>query len=265
MSQRLRITSLGSSFAAGPGIGSMENEAAGRSSQNYAHQLARALNADLTDLSVSGATLLNVLKEEQFAGGCVFEPQLHQIPHDTNIVTLTCGGNDIDYIGSLIDKLMLSQLGPRHQQVLASPKKSLTSWQALAERLEAVLDQIHAVAPKARIYMVQYPAIIGNQTRPLYDLALGPENVVKWDLMAQRLAHSYVDVEKSRSAWVEVVPVAGVSREHGLGSAEPWVRGFSVDMLAHGPAPLHPNLAGHTAVADMLYRQISTGAGLSKL
>jgi hypothetical protein len=38
-----------------------------------------------------------------------------------------------------------------------------------------------------------------------------------------------------------------------------WIRGCSLEMLLHGPAPYHPNVAGHTAVADMLYGQIVGG------
>jgi hypothetical protein len=66
--KKLRIASLGSSFAAGPEIPpQIEPLAAMRSGQNYPHLLAQRLNAELTDLSVSGATLLNITVEPQSA------------------------------------------------------------------------------------------------------------------------------------------------------------------------------------------------------
>lgn len=65
--KRLHITALGSSFAAGPGIPPQINRMAGRSSNNYAHLLAARLGADPTDLTVSGATLNNILLEPQQA------------------------------------------------------------------------------------------------------------------------------------------------------------------------------------------------------
>ena len=104
----IHIAALGSSFAAGPNIYPIENEAARRSSRNYAHQLAAKIQASsqenkltLTDLTVSGASILNVLEEPQRVGGVVFPPQLRGLPPDADIVTFTCGGNDVKYIRSL--------------------------------------------------------------------------------------------------------------------------------------------------------------------
>jgi hypothetical protein len=68
---------------------------------------------------------------------------------------------------------------------------------------------------------VQYLSVIGDQTRPLYDLALTAEHIQAFDSVAKLLAQAYVDAAEDRSRWVEVVPVADVSREHGLGSEEP--------------------------------------------
>ncbi len=53
----LHLTSLGSSFAAGPGITPKINRSAGRSGANYAALLAAKLHATHTDQTVSGATL----------------------------------------------------------------------------------------------------------------------------------------------------------------------------------------------------------------
>lgn len=51
MSSFRLIAALGSSFAAGPGIEPIEDAQAMRSSNNYAHQLARRLNAQLNLLT----------------------------------------------------------------------------------------------------------------------------------------------------------------------------------------------------------------------
>ena len=61
----LHIAALGSSFAAGPAIEPIVDTTARRSSNNYAHLTAAALDAKLTDLTSSGATLLNVLSQPQ--------------------------------------------------------------------------------------------------------------------------------------------------------------------------------------------------------
>jgi hypothetical protein len=183
--------------------------------------LACRLGAELTDLTVSGATLLNVLDEKQNTGDCTFDPQLQHLPADTDIVTLTCGGNDLGYIGSLVQKTLLSYLGPRHAMISGAVIAPALTQQELKARLRALIDQIHTIAPRARVYLVQYLSVIGDQTRPLYDLALTAEHIQAFDSVAKLLAQAYVDAAEDRSRWVEVVPVADVSREHGLGSEEP--------------------------------------------
>ena len=55
---------------------------------------------------------------------------------------------------------------------------------------------------------------------------------------------------------VEVVGVAKMSEGHALGSAEPWMTGYTAEMLMRGGAPFHPNAAGHKAVADELVRRV---------
>lgn len=257
-SKRDHITALGSSFAAGPDITPVEHVTAGRSSRNYAHQLAKNLDAELTDLSVSGATLLHVLRDQQFCGDAIFAPQLQRLRRNTTIVTMTCGGNDIDYVGSLIDQTMKSLLSPQDPRNIATATKPKPiPLQTLKHRLGAVLDEIHTIAPKARVYMVQYLSILGTATRPGHDVALNADKVSKFDDVALQLANSYFAAAATRSQWVEVIPVAERSREHCLGSTDEWVRGCTVDMLNNGPAPYHPNLEGHTAVANMLYERIT--------
>lgn len=252
---RLHIAALGSSFAAGPSIEPIENASAGRSSRNYAHQLAEKLNADLTDLSVSGATLLNVLHERQHVGCESFAPQLDHLPADADIVTLTCGGNDLDYIGGLVYNSLMLHLDPSGKCAATPTTAPPLRLDQLADRFLAVLDKIHIIAPSAKVYMVEYLSIIGNDTRPRVDIALSPDQMGYYDNVAKLLAQAYIEAAKARH-WVETTPVATSSRGHGLGSAEPWVEGFNLSMLTRGPAPYHPNLVGHTAVAEMLYAQI---------
>ncbi|KAJ6137826.1 hypothetical protein N7471_004312 [Penicillium samsonianum] len=125
--KKLKIASLGSSFAAGPDIPpQIEPRAALRSGQNYPHLLAQHLNADLTDLSVSGATLLNITVDPQSTPfNVTFPPQISNLPEDANIITVTAGGNDINYIGGMIADACDAEL---QSSVALSPSE-------LAERL----------------------------------------------------------------------------------------------------------------------------------
>ena len=250
-----KITALGSSFAAGPGIAPIENGAAGRSQQNYAHQLAKRLDADLTDLTVSGATLLNVLNEQQHTASHTFAPQLDGLPPDSDIVTLTCGGNDIGYIGCLFNDSIMAYLDQPEEATSNQPTAPFLDLCQLTDRFLAVLDKIHNIAPEAKVYLVEYLTLIGSTTRPWKDVPLTSKQMRHYQEVTSLLSDAYSGASKVR-AFAEVVPVARASRDHDLGSSVPWVNGFNMSMVLHGPAPYHPNLAGHTAIAEMLYRRI---------
>ncbi len=92
---------MGSSFAAGPGIPPLQSSdgasACGRSAVNYPSIVAREIGADLTDVSCSGATTAHVLRDPQGAR----PPQIQAVTPDTRLVTITIGGNDVNYLGSI--------------------------------------------------------------------------------------------------------------------------------------------------------------------
>lgn len=101
-----RYVALGSSMAAGPGIGPRapgSPRAAGRSARNYPHLVADALGLDLTDVTFSGATTAHVLRETQHGA----PPQIRALDGTESLVTVTIGGNDAGYVP------MLFAAGPR--------------------------------------------------------------------------------------------------------------------------------------------------------
>ncbi|OOQ90852.1 hypothetical protein PEBR_02878 [Penicillium brasilianum] len=272
--KKLQIVSLGSSFAAGPGVPpQIEPRAAMRSGQNYPHLLAQQLNAELTDLTVSGATLLNITVEPQTVPFYkeTFPPQLSNLPEDADIVTITAGGNDINYIGGMISdawdatlpgtiintvaqgvkalKSAISSQAPAQTSHLLSPSE-------LAERLGGVLDEIHERAPRARVFVVEYLAVLGPDTRPGQDI---PFNQAKLDHhrgVASALQQAYTVAVQSRENWCERVPVHELSLGHALGSKEPWVGGFDLASVVRRGPVLHPNLDGMKAVASLLLARV---------
>ncbi|KAJ5584972.1 uncharacterized protein N7459_004772 [Penicillium hispanicum] len=270
---RLRIASLGSSYASGPGIPpQLEPRAARRSGQNYAHLLADRLDADLTDLSVAGATLLNITQDPQTAplSSQVFPPQIRDLPADADIITLTGGGNDIGYIGGMMSDAwsattpgMLSNSvlgGVRALSSLFSaqppqPEPPLSS-EALAGRFGDVLDAIHRKAPSARVFLVEYVAVLGPDTRPGRDIPFNQERVEHHMAVASALQRAYELAVQGRSDWCERVPVHELSLGHALGSPEPWVTGFALSAIRHVESFLHPNLEGMKGVADLLLPRV---------
>ncbi|KAJ5438723.1 uncharacterized protein N7458_009721, partial [Penicillium daleae] len=238
---QLHIVSLGSSFAAGPGIQPQEEpRAARRSTKNYPHLLAASLNAKLTDLTASGSTLLNITTAPQSApfSKATFAPQISKIPSDANIITITAGGNDIT-------------------SAFASPKKSESvanlSPDGLINRLGSAVDEIHQRFPEARIFLVEYLAVFGPVTKPKRDVGLSQERIDHHRNVASALQSAYETIASARSEWCTRVPMHTISQAHALGSEEPWVEGFSLRLLFQRGPMFHPNLKGMQSVASHLF------------
>lgn len=268
------IVNLGSSFAAGPGIAPQADSAARRSSANYAHILARQLggggtttNPKLTDLTVSGATLLNILREPQKLLGHTFPPQIDHVPGDADVVLVLGGGNDLGYIGGLImDSLgaywVFRVLLQAYNYWFASgdPHNAAASKvdedNALTARYGEVLDAIHARAPEAHVVVVEYLTLIGPDAKPGVDVPLNAASLARHQGVAERLRMVTARALGGREAWCTRVAVAEASWEHGIGSAAPWVIGFGFACLWRREAWYHPNAEGMKAVADMVHRKL---------
>jgi lysophospholipase L1-like esterase len=255
----LHVVALGSSFAAGPGIEPQALRAAGRSEQNYAHLLAQRLGAQLTDLSVSGATLKNVLSEPQELFGTKFKPQLSDLPPEVDIVTITGGGNDFKYVGEIMkDCLQASFFGRTFSRLFSSPfqvhQESLTP-EDVAERFIDVIDKVRETSPRCHIFLVEYLTLFGSHTRPGIDVPLDEAQIEHHKSVASNLQVAFKLAAEARSR-CKVIPVAEVSNDHGVGSQEPWVDGFGARMLLSRKMPFHPNIRGMEAVAQMLYEEL---------
>ncbi|KAM0693733.1 hypothetical protein Q7P36_006990 [Cladosporium allicinum] len=271
----MHIVALGSSFAAGPSIPPQTHAAARRSSNNYASLLSRGIpGSRLTDLSASGATLLNVLIEPQETLLATLPPQLEGLPEDADVVTLTAGGNDLGYSAGMIgdaakltvdDKellgMMLEGMGLKKDAAQDSNSNGGATGvrkEEVAARFIAVIDAIKTRAPRAKIFLVEYISIFGPDTILADDQPLGEERVVIYRGLAGDLKEAYrAAAEAGKDVGVQVVGMADLSeKEHALGSREPWVTGFTVEGLMGGGAPFHPNAEGHRGVARVLEERV---------
>ncbi|QDS78127.1 hypothetical protein FKW77_004439 [Venturia effusa] len=213
LAAQLQYASLGSSYAAGPGL-----------ETNYPHLIAAKLSANLTDRSVSGSLLKDI--SSQIAG----------IPNNADIVTITSGGNDLSYV------LGLSQHVAPAQTV---------SQDELTTRFTTALDSIHAIAPKATIYLVEYLTMLSSSTKPNVDVPFNATEIAKFEAIFSKLKAATEASVEGRKDWAVVVPVSEMSTKHALGSTETlWVNGGSVPSGAGGVI-WHPNTAGTEAVAEL--------------
>ncbi|HZX02790.1 SGNH/GDSL hydrolase family protein, partial [Kribbella sp.] len=178
-----RYVALGSSFAAGPGISPIVDAAAGRSGSNYAHLVASGLGLDLVDVSYSGATTAHLIDTPQNDA----PPQLDALTADTALITITCGGNDLEYVGTFLRGSFLNTiakpatiLGRRvanRIRARVSYLKDDASYQAVTDALTTVVERARERSPEARILLVDYLSLVGPSTRPRLDVPLNEEQL----------------------------------------------------------------------------------------
>jgi lysophospholipase L1-like esterase len=250
------IASLGSSFAAGPSIEPVADRAARRSARNYPHLLAARLGAELTDLTVSGATTDTILDTPQRVLNQVFPPQLQGLPADVDLVTITAGGNDLKYASSMVRfamaGLLSSHLITRPLGVLIGrgqiPRPDAADLDRTARGLARVVASARDRAPGARVLLVDYLTVFGADTRPSRDVPLDRNAL---DAL-RRLGDSVTEVfaMAAERSGAELVRLSQSSRDHALGSLQPWVTGLP--SRRSKAAPFHPNADGMQGAADTI-------------
>ncbi|MFB4303855.1 SGNH/GDSL hydrolase family protein [Actinomadura sp. NTSP31] len=260
-----RYVALGSSFAAGPGIPPLVNRRARRSGRNYAQQVAKKLSLRLTDATHSGATTEDVLIGTHSRLRAPMPAQVEAIEPDTTLVTITVGGNDIGYIGGLITASLAARAG--RQVARLSP--GVAEWirgrvdlEVDARRVEeathamtTVGKEVRRRAPRARVLWVDYLTVVGSHEialqSPRSRLPLTIDDLRKVARTAKLLAEAFATA--AHESGTELVGTSSASMDHGALSPEPWVTGFEGSLMKRdATVPYHPNLAGMTAVAELI-------------
>ncbi|WP_408590695.1 SGNH/GDSL hydrolase family protein [Novosphingobium sp.] len=249
---------MGSSFAAGPWVAqdadTPPNRCA-RSVANYAHLLAARLKMPLVDVSCSGAKAVHILSPWS-----ELPAQINAVTARTRLVTITAGGNDLNYIGSIAalncGRMTPEQINQAFQgkgcPAVALPTAADEA--ALASTLRKAVSRIRAAAPRARIVLVQYFNLFSGAPN-CAATGLVAKDLVTLQGIAGRLAMITASVAHETGA--ELLPLDQLSREHGVCSAAPWVNGNSADRANGDGVFYHPNRAGMAAAADALAQLIA--------
>lgn len=250
----VKIIALGSSFAAGPGIPPLASRQTLRSTINYPPLIASRLGASLVDLTVSGATLLNLLNTPQGMFGSL-PPQVEGVTSDADLVTITGGGNDLGYIGGMMrDSFRTTMLGSMVAWMMLPilQPDTVPKEDEVVERFRKVIDAVRERAPKARILLVEYITILGSDVRPGVNVPLNEEQVAHYREIAQTVQRIYARAAEGKER-CEVIAVADLSEAHGVGSEDPWCTGHGWGGFVGGEMSYHPNKRGMEAVADIIH------------
>lgn len=234
---------LGDSYTAAPLI-TEETAADGclRSSTNYPQLVAADLGYDLTDVSCSGATSENLVAPQSTSTGEV-PAQLDAVTPDTDLVTISIGGNDDGVFTRLVG---CATTGDPTCGDLA------TAIDGLGDHLTQAIEAVRSAAPDAEVVVVGYPAILGDG-ETCDALPVAEQDVAKLAALNKRL--STVQRRAADGAGTTYVDLYAASAGHGVCSEDPWVNG--IQTTPGVGLALHPLAAGQRATADLVVDALS--------
>ncbi len=238
-----KYVSLGSSFAAGPGIDNSLGSC-GRSDHNYAHIVAEALSLDHTVVSCNGATIDNIVSIPQGDNPL----QLDAVTSDTALVTVTIGGNDIRYTASTF----ACSGAPASDRCTDNLDQAAISAAVdqLPSKLSGMFAAIKAKAPEAVIVLVAYPRVFPEDATTCSELDLSEQDTLYLAELGRQLEEAFVDSTSSGQALIAdaYVGAAGHGPCAPMASAR-WVNGQTI---ASSGIRYHPTAEGHEEMARLV-------------
>jgi len=166
----LVYVALGDSFTSGPLVLPHDTtwvpQDCGQSARNYPHLAAPAIRAtSFVDVSCGSATIDDLYEPQTgLPMGGTNAPQLDALGPEVDVVTLGMGGNDVGFVGLALDCVRF--VGPPVEQP-CTPDYKTAEKDTMSERIASVgpelgqaLDDIHAAAPNAEVFVVSYPTAL---------------------------------------------------------------------------------------------------------
>jgi lysophospholipase L1-like esterase len=244
-----KYVALGSSFASGPMIPPTADASCLRSARNYPHLVAAALKLSLTDVSCGAATTDNILSAPQGA----HPPQLTAVTPDTKLVTVTIGGNDVNYT---VSNLACGSAGARGQSCvgpIVMPAQVDAALAALPAKMATTLQAIKDAAPHARVVVFPYLRVMPASASPCPPSV--PIEAADLRFLVDFGQRLYTVIKQSAAAAkVDFVDsYAPKGHDACAAPARRWVEG---EVPASSAFMFHPNAAGMKAQANMLVKRL---------
>jgi lysophospholipase L1-like esterase len=253
---------LGDSYAAGPLIPLQTGVPAGcqRSSRNYPSLVAETLGVPaFRDVTCSGATTEHLGGPQPVSLG-VNPPQLDALTEDTELVTLTIGGNDIGFAQIIQECARRSPVQPtgaacRDFYHADGSDELADRIAATAPDVDAALAAIDERAPDARVLLVGYPAILPDTGPGCFPVVpFSPGDVAYLRDTEKRLNAMLAD--RAEAAGVDYVDTYTPTIGHDICRlpGTKWIEGLVPTAPA---APVHPNALGRAAMAAVVVETLS--------
>ncbi len=252
----VRYASLGDSFSAAAGVLPLVDDAplsCTRSQRNYAHIVAERRGYALNDVSCAGAETVDLYQEQEPG----IPPQLTALDEDTDIVTLTLGGNDHGVFGTAATECTRAMIELPHD---SSPCRArfgsnfVESIQTVTyPDLVRALADIHTAAPNARVIIAGYLWLVpeSGPCFPQIPVAAG-------DVAYLREIQAVLNdaVERAANATGSIYADMSFTSE-GRDACQPRERRLSEPVLLPTQfMALHPNSEGQQAIAEEVLKAI---------
>lgn len=254
---------LGSSFASGPGIGRQAPDSpvlCYRSLQDYPHLLASKRHLTLVDRTCSGATSEHITHKGQYP---FMAAQIEALTPATRLVTVTIGGNDVDYIRNLIAWSCQNQ-----------PQDMPTLWRMAAckpvsdtevdDKLRALPAALHSVARRIRDKAPQATLVFVDYVTVLPDLGDCPDRLPLSQAQLSRGRHvaslmSDITANAAADADAILIRASDRTRMNDICSSHPWVFGWTLPsdpLRSFGAVAYHPKAEAMKAIAEAIDSQL---------
>lgn len=251
-----RYVALGDSYTAAPLVPNLiVANGCYQSTNNYPHVVARTLKIPtFVDASCSGAQTKDMFTS-QLPG---VAPQLDALTPDTDLVTLSIGGNDFSVFGTLVGfcptlRPIDPTGAPCRDAMRSGGRDLLLADVAMTRaRVVTVIQAVKARASHAQIIVVGYPQIMPRQgTCPaLMPLATGDYRY--GNQVNQRL--TWALRQAAAQQHVGYVDVWRASQGHDVCSSDPWINGQFTDPTR--AQAFHPFANEQAAVAGLIVREV---------
>ena len=254
----VRYVALGDSYSAASGVLPPDptSPSCMRSTSNYPHLVAAATGAALTDVTC-GAAQTKDFAGSQYPG---VAPQLDAVTADTELVTMTIGGNDS---GVFIDSIVACGLAGASTLGRGSPCKDRygssfedTVRTTTYPSLVAALQAVRAKAPDAEVAILSYPWIL-PRSGGCFDRMPVAEGDVPYLRSLQATLNDAVR-RAARATGSTYVDMNRVSEGHdacqplGVRWIEPVLQGTNAVIV-------HPNALGEQAMAARVMSVLRLG------
>lgn len=250
-SASLDYVALGDSYSAGSGVLPVDptNLLCLRSTANYPHVIAARTGAHLKDVTC-GAAQTKDFTASQYPG---VAPQVDALSADTDLVTLTIGGNDN---GTFINAVTACGIAGVLTGGKGNPCEKMhgTSFTDQIEAntypaLKSALQAVRAKAPNARVAVLGYPWITPAEADPACFVKL-PIAAGDVPYLRDIQTHLNAAVERaSEETGATYVDFSRISEGHDACKAD-GTRWIEPLLFGSSLVPVHPNALGERRMAE---------------